>query len=169
MAVQRFRARKARIRCEVRGRLSVPDTNAAVKRANEENSRLLQSTTRARAQGLVRHRDPESRHTNPMVEGYTSNVVEGGWGVSLFNRRQPRANLFEEGSPPHFIFARRGRYLKFANIPAQGGFGPFVYSPVVAHPGQRATHVMRDTVRDLTPAFGRNIQRHVEGAFVRGD
>lgn len=170
MSVQRYRPRKARIRAQVSGRLPTPEFDKAIRTAQLESRPLLQSAVRFRTASKVKHRNKSAgaedrRRGRSMVDSFFARVLADNT-LSIRNDT-PRFRWFEEGTEDHPIFARRG-HLKFLNIPRQPGWnGQFVYPRFVQHPGQAATHVMRDTVISMVPIFERNIVRHCEQELSR--
>lgn len=65
------------------------------------------------------------------------------------------ASFVEEGTPPHDIYPRNGRFLRFT-IPGRG----VVYSVVVHHPGITGTHWFANTLAaEWDPALSRALAR----------
>lgn len=159
----------------VAGRLPRADVNKAIRQAQRQNADLAVRTVKLKARASMQ---PEAARHGPhrtgrrsMIEQYRSGFRENS--VFFITNPTLRARIFEKGARPHAIFPRN-RFLKFN----RGNGTPFVYARAVAsghapfyrnHPGQPARPVMAETMRELVPAFERNIAKELEKELSGGD
>ena len=69
------------------------------------------------------------------------------------------AGAIEGGTHGHTILPRMKGHLSYYS-PA---YGRFIYSKGVWHPGAKAFHIFRDSIRDLKPGMVRRLQAYMRG------
>lgn len=162
--VQRFRPAKATIKLISRDFPLKPlDEQRAIFRAQDKNRRLAVERVRVRAQMLmngVRH-EPQRDNVRPMIDYYRARVNKD-LSFSLFNPTI-RGRAFEAGAKSHPIAAIRGQFLKFNYGPGT----PFVFTPMVEHPGQSGRYPMRQIMEESVGDFAQNVAEAIQQEFAR--
>lgn len=158
-----------------KGRLSVPDTIAALKRAQDENRVLAERMVKQIASRRIKgdYRYPPRRRRASMVSEYRATVSDRGRTLTLTNPTQ-RALWFEFGTRPHDITAKPGAPTGSRGTAIRGKSKlSWKYSPggrwytadKVKHPGTKGQFPIAYTMETLDGAFARNIARELDAAF----
>lgn len=154
------KVRRAQARLHAKGKLPRFNEDRAIRRAQEKSAKALLALARQKAAqamaGSSRRHQPERSRTGSMIGSYRTSVRQDN-SISLYNRTA-RAGWFERGTQPHFIFAMNQRNLKFN----YGVGSAFVYTPAVAHPGQKARPVMAEAMQEIAPLIERNLAESIE-------
>lgn len=156
---------------------------AAIRRAQRKNARRAEQYVKALADIEVKGYGGRGTRDYPgSMRDYYEASVDANGDVVLENPTQ-RAHFFEEGTPPHEIWAS-GLFERGRATPARGSRGTFTrgaralafdfvdggrfIGEMVEHPGQEANPIAWRTMEENLDYFAENVADELERALSVG-